>query len=325
MLVMACYINNINNPNDPYIVKKFSKIHNEYINLRYVKPHGKGILIPFIVEGMRFLTKKRIPLIIHYRRLDLLFVFVSFLIFYLLVKKMNFDLRSCLILILAFAFYLFYGFIRVHPVWRCFDIPNLMFCVLGLYFIFTNFRIAFLVNLISMTFNKESSLLLIIILFTYLLLNHEENIKNKKFAILKNDIGYCLSAIILYISIEIFLEKIVVFNIPFYNLPWPWSFSGISTMLYYAPKNFSLTGLKFLFTWFNLLLILSFINYYKKSNFSKAVIYGAFFYVLSAYLVGGIFGEGEGILLPVVPMLLLASSEELRRLGILNYEQKDTN
>jgi hypothetical protein len=39
-------------------------------------------------------------------------------------------------------------------------------------------------------------------------------------------------------------------------------------------------------------------------------------------MVGGIFGEGEGILLPVIPMLILVSAEELKKLGVFSNDKK---
>jgi hypothetical protein len=195
-----------------------------------------------------------------------------------------------------------------------------MFCILGTYFIFTNLRAAFLINLALMSFNKESGLLLLVILFIYLLLNQEA--RKNKFKDIKDDSVFFIISAVFYVGIQILLEKIVVYNVAYYNLPWPWSWTAISTMLYYAPKNMSLTGLKYLFTWFNILLILSLVNFFKKSNFSKSLIFGAFFYILSAYMVGGIFGEGEGILLPVIPMLILVSAEELKKLGVFSNDKK---
>jgi hypothetical protein len=295
-------------------VKKLEEVHNSLVKFQnnVSKPTGKRIFTPLFVELSRRIHPKKVSFVKDYKRTDKLFLFVTFCCFYLLLRKMKFDFKTALFANALLAFYLLYGFNKVFPVWRFSDQTNLMLLVSGIYFIVSDYKIAFLVNLAFMTLNKETSIILVLILGIKLLLDNEQNIKAAKFSNLRNDTVYFILSLMIYAVIQIILGKFVSTSVQ------PWGGKGFGWALsYYSAMNFTADGFRFSFSWFNILLILAILNFFKKTNLVKSSLFSVFLYVLSVYSVGGLWGEGEGLLLPIAPILVLAAIEELKILNIL--------
>lgn len=299
---------------DPERVNKMIEIHDNFKNIinDYEKPQGKRILTPVIINFLSHLYGKEVSFVKTFKKTDRFFLFMVFIGFHLLLLKLGYDLKSVLIATVALAYYLMYGFVKLLPIFRFSDISNLMFFIWGLYFLIANYKFAFLVNLFFMTFNRETSILLVLILIILTLLNNESKIRSLNFRGIKQDFSYVIISIFIYSAVQTFLDKIICKS----NLNWG-GFGFFGAMLFYSKMNFTSTGFRYFFNWFNFLIILSAWGFFKKSNFIKASIFVIFLYILSVYLIGGVFGEGEGLLLPVAPVLILGAMEELKKLKIL--------
>lgn len=312
MLVIVAYDRDyLRNPDK---VAQLEDGHKNYLNIvnEIEKPGGKRIFMSLSVEFLKRFYGKNTSFVKSYKKTDRIYLFLAFIGFHLLLSALGFDLKSCLIGNIALMFYLLFGFFKVYPIWRWSDIPNLMFLIMGLYFLVAKLKWAFVINLILMSFNRETSIILVLVLLITFFLDNEEKLKKFNFKDTKPGIMFILTVVLIYIGIQILLEKIIC------RSTLPWGGNGIIwTINYFAKSQFTITGYKYFFNWFNILIILSIINFHKKRNIIKASIFVMFLYVLSVYLLGGVFSEGSGLFMPVAPILLLGTMEELKRWKVI--------
>ncbi|HTZ11417.1 MAG TPA: hypothetical protein VMD04_03470 [Candidatus Margulisiibacteriota bacterium] len=300
---------------DPSSIATLQQFHASFLKIGNTveKPIGKRIFMPVFVNLSRHFYIDKVNFVRLHARADKLFLFFSLIGFNLLLLKLGYDFKSSLIGVLSLICYMMFAFANIIPIWRFADMPNLMFFIWGLYFLISDFRILFLLNLLCMTFNKEISILLILILIIKVMLDKEAAIKKHKFPEFKTDFIYVVTSILLYIAVQLFLEKVVNKSIE-----GPCGELGcIACLSVYSRMNVTINGFNYLFNLFNFLIIIAFVNFFKNSNFIKASVFVIYLYILSVYLVGAVFKEGAGLFMPVTPILILSVMEGLKGQGIL--------
>jgi|GEM_PF-2611612 len=272
------------------------------------KPKGQRMFMPVVIKTARVITKDKISFLKLYKEIDTLFFFLAFCGFFLLLRTLGYRMEQILLGCAALGLYTMFGATHMLPVYRWWDIPHFMFFIWGLYFLAANKRTAFFVTLCIMTVNREASNVLILIFIIQRCLEYFQRRRRPNRKEILSDGIFAGACLLVSLCITVFIGTVIC------KTTQPWGGTGFwAALLYYSKMNFTIDGLKYLFNWFNILLVLSLWGFRAKSAFIQAALFGAYFYVLSIFLVGGVFGEGEGMLIAIIPVLVIAAMEEIRR------------